>query len=80
VETEPAADRPAADADNPGSRYDLMESVSFAFLLALEALTPMQRVVLILRDVFDYSARETAGALAISEANARTTHLRARLP
>ena len=38
----------------------------------------MQRVVLLLRDVFDYSARETAKALAISEANARTLHLRAR--
>jgi RNA polymerase sigma-70 factor (ECF subfamily) len=59
-------------------RYDLLESVSFAFLLALEALTPQQRAVLLLRDVFDYSVRETAGALGISEPNVKTTHHRAR--
>lgn len=55
-----------------------MESVSFAFLLALEVLSPLQRAVLLLRDVFDYSVRETAEALAVSEANTKTTHLRAR--
>jgi RNA polymerase sigma-70 factor (ECF subfamily) len=59
-------------------RYDLIESVSFAFLLALEALTPAQRAVLLLRDVFDYASRETADALGMSEANVRTTHHRAR--
>jgi RNA polymerase sigma factor (sigma-70 family) len=59
-------------------RYDLLESVTFAFLLALEALTPLQRAVLVLRDVFDYSVRETAVALGVSEANVKTTHHRAR--
>ena len=59
-------------------RYDLLESVSFAFLLALEALTPQQRAVLLLRDVFDYSVEETAGALALSASNVKTTHHRAR--
>ncbi len=59
-------------------RYDLLESVSFAFLLALEALTPQQRAVLLLRDVFDYSVKETADALGLSEANIKTTHHRAR--
>jgi RNA polymerase sigma factor (sigma-70 family) len=59
-------------------RYDLLESVSFAFLLALEALTPKQRAVLLLRDVFDYSVRETAGALAVSADDVKTSHLRAR--
>jgi RNA polymerase sigma-70 factor (ECF subfamily) len=60
------------------SRYDLLESVSLAFLLALEALTPAQRAVLLLRDVFDYSVRETAAALGMSEPNIKTTHHRAR--
>jgi RNA polymerase sigma-70 factor (ECF subfamily) len=60
------------------TRYDLMESVSMAFLLALEALTPAQRAVLILRDVFDYSTKETAEALEMSEANIKVTLHRAR--
>jgi RNA polymerase sigma-70 factor (ECF subfamily) len=59
-------------------RYDLMESVSFGFLLALEALTPRQRAVLLLRDVFDYSVEDAAAALAMSPANVKTTHHRAR--
>ena len=73
-----AADVPAPDHEGPGARYDLVESVTFAFLLALEALTPSQRAVLLLRDVFDYSAAEAARAMGISEANVRQTHLRAR--
>jgi RNA polymerase sigma-70 factor (ECF subfamily) len=59
-------------------RYDLLESVSMAFLVALETLTPRQRAVLLLRDVFEYSVDETAGALAMSAANVKTTHHRAR--
>ena len=59
-------------------RYDLIESVSMAFLLALERLTPRQRAVLILRDVFDYTVRETAAALDLTDANVKVTHHRAR--
>lgn len=79
VETEevPPSFEPAAEG-SPAARYDLLESVSFAFLLSLEALTPAQRAVLLLRDVFDYSVRETAGALGFTEANVKTLHLRAR--
>ena len=64
---------PRADA-----RYELLESTTLAFLLALEALGPLQRAVLLLRDVFDYSVRETAAALELSEANVKTTLHRAR--
>jgi RNA polymerase sigma-70 factor (ECF subfamily) len=78
IETEPPSHEPVDEGGSPSARYDLLESVSFAFLIALEALTPMQRATLLLRDVFDYSAREAARALGLSEANARTTHLRAR--
>lgn len=59
-------------------RYGRKESVTFAFLIALEALTPMQRAVLVLREVFDFSGRETAGALGISEDNAKTILSRAK--
>jgi RNA polymerase sigma-70 factor (ECF subfamily) len=54
-----------ATGETTEGRYDMLESVSFAFLLALEALTPQQRAVLLLRDVFDYTVRETATALGI---------------
>ena len=59
-------------------RYDLMESVSFAFLLALEVLTPNQRAVVLLRDVLDRSVKETGDALGMSEANVKVIHHRAR--
>ena len=60
------------------ARYEALESVSFAFLLALEVLTPRQRAVLLLRDVYDYSGIESAEALAMSVANVKTTLHRAR--
>jgi RNA polymerase sigma factor (sigma-70 family) len=73
----PLEDEPPAH-DPPEARYDRLESVTYAFLLALEALTPRQRAVLLLRDVFDYSARETAEALDLSEVNVKVTLHRAR--
>ncbi|MGH7786632.1 MAG: sigma-70 family RNA polymerase sigma factor [Candidatus Binatia bacterium] len=82
IETEgdalPAYELPADSGSPTEGRYDLLESVSFAFLLALEALGPQQRAVLLLRDVFDYSVREAAEALGLSEPNVKTTHHRAR--
>ena len=69
---------PAHDPGALGGRYELLESVSFAFLVGLEALTPTQRAVLLLRDVFDYSVRESAQALDLTDANVKTTHHRAR--
>lgn len=59
-------------------RYDLLESVSYAFLVALEELTPQKRAVLILCDVFDYGAAEAAEALDMTAGNVRTTLHRAR--
>jgi len=74
----PPSFEPAVGGRTLEGRYDLMESVSLAFLQALEALTPTQRAVLLLRDVFDYSAAEVGGALDLAEGNVRTTHHRAR--
>jgi RNA polymerase sigma factor (sigma-70 family) len=70
---------PADAAQRPDSYYGALESLSFAFLAALEVLTPRQRAVLILCDVMGYAVRETAAALDMSEANVKTTHHRARL-
>lgn len=69
---------PDFEAPGTAARYDLVESVSLAFLLALEVLTPKQRAVLVLRDVLDYSVRDTAQALSVSEPDVKTTLLRAR--
>lgn len=68
----------ADSALGPLEKYSQLESVTMAFLLALEVLTPSQRAVLLLRDVLDYSAEESAAALDMSTANVRTTHHRAR--
>ena len=76
--TLPAVEANLASGESTEGRYDLLESVSYAFLLALEALTPRQRAVLLLRDVFDYSVRETAFTLDASEASIKTMHHRAR--
>lgn len=69
---------PSYEPNSAESRYSLLESVSVAFLLALEVLKPKERAVLILRDVFDYSIEETAKALSISEANVKVIHFRVR--
>jgi len=73
-----ALELPAPREHTADSRYERLESATFAFLLALEALTPRQRAALVLRDVCGYSAGETSAALGISEANVRVQHHRAR--
>ncbi|WP_369394355.1 RNA polymerase sigma factor SigJ [Streptomyces sp. CG1] len=50
----------AADPADPADRVTLDESVSMAFLVVLESMTPAQRVALILHDVFRYSFAEIA--------------------
>ena len=74
----PSVEPVVAAGQTTEGRYDLLESVSFAFLVALEALTPLQRAVLLLRDVFDYTVAETADALGVTGANVKTTLHRAR--
>lgn len=78
VERDPPSHEPAAHAYNPERRYQLLESASMAFLVALEALTPKQRAVLLLRDVYEYTVAQTAEALAITAADVKTTLHRAR--
>ncbi len=54
------------------------ESASFAFLLLLERLSPQQRAVLLLHDVFDYSHDEVADVMGCSTAASRQMLHRAR--
>jgi len=54
------AGRPAGPAADPADRVTLDESVSMAFLVVLESMTPAERVAFILHDVFRYSFAEVA--------------------
>jgi RNA polymerase sigma-70 factor (ECF subfamily) len=56
----------------------LRESLSFAFLLMLEKLSPLERAVFVLREVFDYDYAEIAPTVGKSEANCRQAFHRAR--
>jgi RNA polymerase sigma-70 factor, ECF subfamily len=57
----------------------LRESLSFAFLLMLEKLSPLERAVFVLREVFDYDYGEIAPIVGKSESNCRQAFHRARL-
>ena len=54
------------------------DSLSIAFLLLLERLTPVERAVFLLREVFDYEYDEIAGILNHSEVSCRQILRRAR--
>ncbi|MBX7194251.1 MAG: sigma-70 family RNA polymerase sigma factor [Sandaracinaceae bacterium] len=62
----------------PEARYALSESASYAFLCALEALTPRERTVLVLRDVMGLDGDETAQMIGLSAVHVRVVHHRAR--
>jgi RNA polymerase sigma factor (sigma-70 family) len=58
--TEWTGGRPGATAVDPADRVTLDESVSMAFLVVLESMTPAERVAFILHDVFRFSFTEVA--------------------
>jgi RNA polymerase sigma-70 factor (ECF subfamily) len=72
---EPLATDPGSD---PSAVLQADESLSMAFLVMLERLTPVERAVFLLREIFDHRYSEIAATLGLSEANCRQILRRAR--
>jgi RNA polymerase sigma-70 factor (ECF subfamily) len=71
---------PVIDEREPGMvrHVELAESVSMAFLLVLETLSPVERAVFLLREVFDYGYDEIARIVEKTEDNCRQIFARAK--
>jgi RNA polymerase sigma-70 factor (TIGR02957 family) len=64
--------------DDPARHAETADSLSLAMLVVLESLSPEQRAVLLLHDVFDYGYPEIAPIVGKSEDNVRQLATRAR--
>jgi len=65
-------------APGPEARYQARESISLAFIKALQLLPPRQRAALILRDVLGFHASEVTVILGTSEEPVTSALKRAR--
>jgi RNA polymerase sigma-70 factor (TIGR02957 family) len=63
---------------DPSQQAEMADSLSLAMLVLLESLTPEQRAVLLLHDVFDYSHAQIAEMIGKREDNVRKLATRAR--
>lgn len=72
---EPLLTSPESD---PTTHAEMDESLSLAFLLLLETLSPVERAVFLLREVFGYGYDEIAAIVQKSEANCRQIFTRAK--
>ena len=65
-------------AQAPDARAELAESLSLAFLVLLEQLSPLERAAFLLREVFDWPFAEVAAVLETTENATRQLVARAR--
>lgn len=75
---EPVLENEALLQPAPEDVSELAGDLSYAFMLALERLSPLERAAFLLHDVFDTSFAEVAHALGRSEAACRQLAVRAR--
>ncbi len=66
------------DEDDVALHAETADSLSMGFLVLLESLTPVERAVFLLREVFDYGFDEIARIVGKSEDNCRQISVRAR--
>src|SRR5262245_21292535 len=67
------------EREPPVTRHvEMAESLSMAFMVMLETLTPIERAVFLLREVFDYDYDEIASVVEKAEANCRKIFMRAK--
>jgi RNA polymerase sigma-70 factor (TIGR02957 family) len=64
--------------DDPARHAEMADSLSLAMLVLLESLSPEQRAVLLLHDVFDYDHAQIAQIIGKSQDNVRQLATRAR--
>jgi RNA polymerase sigma-70 factor, ECF subfamily len=67
------------DREEPEKSVALAESVTLAFMVLLETLSPEERAVFLLREVFDHEYDEIAAMLDLKPANCRQLFHRAKL-
>jgi RNA polymerase sigma factor (sigma-70 family) len=68
----------SAGAPGPAEYAELADSLSMAFLVLLEALSPVERAVFMLREVFGYDYPQVARIIGKTEVNCRQIFARAR--
>ena len=61
-----------------GTKVEMAESLTMAFLVLLESLTPVERAAFLLHEVFDYDYTEIAGMIGKTEASCRQMVHRAK--
>ncbi len=66
------------DPGSPTSQAEMLESISMAFLVLLERLTPVERAVFLLREVFDYPYTDIAEIVGKDEVSCRQIFSRAK--
>lgn len=67
----------AAESD-PAAHAEMNDSLSLAFIVLLQTLSPVERAVFLLREIFDYGYDEIAAIVQKSEENCRQIFARAR--